>query len=98
LSTKEAIAAGAYPVVSDLPSLGDWLDTPATGLRVPPGNVEKLADALYEALHDRERRSAAVAPNRARIEAEGLLEPNMLTMERHYYRLAGRPLPDDKTS
>jgi glycosyltransferase involved in cell wall biosynthesis len=93
LSTKEAMAAGAYPVVSDLPSLGDWLDTPATGQRVPPGNVQRLADALYEVLQNNERRRAAVAPNRARIEAEGLLEPNMLAMERHYYRLAGRPLP-----
>jgi hypothetical protein len=34
----------------------------------------------------------AVGPNRAKVEAEGLRETNMLLMERHYYRLAGHPM------
>lgn len=91
LSTMEAMAAGAFPIVSDLPSQ-DWITHGVNGLRVPPRNADALAGALHEALTNDALRRAAVEPNRAKVESEGLLEPNMLLMERHYYRLAGHPV------
>lgn len=94
LSTMEAMAAGAFPVVSDLPSQ-DWITDRVNGLRVPVREVEGLAERLYLALTDDAMRREAVAPNRARVQAEGDLEKNMLLMERQYYRLAGRPLADE---
>jgi hypothetical protein len=54
--------------------------------------VRSLEAALYEALTKAELRQNAVEPNRARVEAEGLLEPNMLLMERYYYCLASHPV------
>jgi glycosyltransferase involved in cell wall biosynthesis len=64
------------------------------GLRVPPGNVDSLADALRRALSDPDLRRTAAETNRTLVEARGLREPNMLLMERHYYRLAGHPIED----
>jgi glycosyltransferase involved in cell wall biosynthesis len=90
LSTMEAMATGAFPIVSDLPSQ-DWIVHGINGLRVPPRNVHALADAIYEALTNTELRRNAVAINRERVEAEGRREMNLLRMERHFYRLAGQP-------
>jgi glycosyltransferase involved in cell wall biosynthesis len=91
LSTVEAMAAGCFPVVSDLPSNEGWIAHGTNGLIVPARDPELLADALHEALSDAGRRRAAVAPNRAKAESDGLRERNMLLMERHYYRLSGHP-------
>jgi glycosyltransferase involved in cell wall biosynthesis len=92
LSNLEAMAAGAFPIVSDLPSINGWVEDGKTGLRVRPGDVAALANALRRALDDDSVRQAAVAPNRAKVTVDGLRETNMLLMERHYYRLAGHPM------
>ena len=91
LSTVEAMAAGCFPVVSDLPSNDGWIADGTSGLIVPSRDSGALAAALHRALTDATMRQAAVAPNRAKVEAAGLRERNMLLMERHYYRLAGHP-------
>jgi glycosyltransferase involved in cell wall biosynthesis len=94
LSNIEAMATGAFPVVSDLASVDGWITHGVNGLRVPTGDIEGLTAALVEALTNSGVRQNAVAPNRAKVEAEGLRLPNMLVMERHYYRLAGHPVAD----
>jgi glycosyltransferase involved in cell wall biosynthesis len=92
VSTLEAMAAGAFPVVSDLPSLGDWLVHAENALLVTPGaDPSILARALIRALNDPELRARAAHANRQRVRSSGLHEVNMLLMERHYYRLAGLP-------
>jgi glycosyltransferase involved in cell wall biosynthesis len=94
LSTLEAMAAGAFPVVSDLPSVDGWVMDGINGLRVPAGDARALAAAIRRALGDPELRRTAAETNRTLVEARGLREPNMLLMERHYYRLAGHPVED----
>jgi L-malate glycosyltransferase len=91
LSTVEAMAAGCFPVMSDLPSNEGWLTHRRNALLVPARDHTLLANALYESLSDHTLRREAVGPNRAKAETEGLRERNMLLMERHYYRLAGHP-------
>jgi glycosyltransferase involved in cell wall biosynthesis len=90
VSTLEAMAAGAFPVISDLPSADGWIEDGVTGLRVPPRDVGALADALQHALNDAAFRRAAAEANRTRVGADGLRELTMLQMERIYYSLAGR--------
>jgi glycosyltransferase involved in cell wall biosynthesis len=96
-STAEAMACGAFPIVSDVASQDGWITDRVNGRRVPAGSVEALADALYESLADHDLRRAAVAPNREKVASEGVLERNMLVMERHYYRLAGHALADERS-
>lgn len=94
LSNLEAMAAGAFPVVSDLPSIDGWITDGVTGLRVPAGDHVALAVAIRRALNDAALRHEAATQNRQLVEARGLRETNMLLMERHYYRLAGHPIED----
>jgi L-malate glycosyltransferase len=94
LSNLEAMAAGAFPIVSDLPSVDGWIEDGVNGLRVPPGDLPALSTAIRRALGDPELRRRAALHNRTLVEARGLREPNMLLMERHYYRLAGHPIED----
>lgn len=72
-STMEAMARGAFPVVSDLPSQRDFIEHGRSGLLVPAGDVESLTLALRRALADAALRREAVALNRATAEAEGRL-------------------------
>ena len=44
LSNLEAMAAGAFPIVSGLPSIEGWIAHGTTGLRVEPGSVAELAN------------------------------------------------------
>jgi len=54
--------------------------------------VLKLA---LRALSNADLRWRAMAQNRVHVATEGDLAKNMLAMERHYYRLAGRPMAGD---
>jgi glycosyltransferase involved in cell wall biosynthesis len=94
LSTLEAMASGAFPVLSRLPSVTGMIEDGVNGLLVSPGDVSSLAAALQRALSDVSLRQSAAVQNRALAEAAGNLERNMLAMERLYYRLAGRPVAD----
>jgi glycosyltransferase involved in cell wall biosynthesis len=87
LSTMEAMAVGALPLVSDLPSQ-TWIEHGENGLRVPPRDPDALAEALLRALREHELRFRAIAVNRVRVQMEGNLTRNMLALERHFYRLA----------
>jgi len=94
VSTMEAMAAGAFPIVSDLPSQDGWIEDGRTGLRVPAGDWFALSVALRRALSDPELRRQAVAPNRAKVEAEGNREWNLGVVEERMYALvAGRKTP-----
>ena len=89
LSTLEAMAVGAFPVVADLPSQGLIRDG-VNGLRLPAGDIEALTAALLRALADDGLRRGAVAINRDAAEQEARRATNMLRLERIYYELAGK--------
>jgi glycosyltransferase involved in cell wall biosynthesis len=91
LSTVEAMAAGCFPVVSDLASNEGWLTYGENAFVVPVRDEVRLADAMHEAFRNANLRRSAAEVNRAKAAADGLRERNMLLMERHYYRLAGHP-------
>ena len=81
------MAAGAYPVVSDLPSNREWVSADG-GSVVPVRQVAPLSEALAKALLDPARRSAAANHNWKVIEERGLWDVNMGRMEKAYRELA----------
>src|SRR6267143_3487631 len=83
VSLLEALAAGAYPIVSDLPSNREWV-TSEGGTVVPVREVAPLADAIVSALQDSTLRSMAAVHNREVINQRGLWEVNMTRMESAY--------------
>jgi len=51
LSVLEAMACGAVPVLSELPSLREWVQDRREALFVPVGDVAAIADAIVRLLH-----------------------------------------------
>ncbi|MEX1254809.1 MAG: glycosyltransferase, partial [Dehalococcoidia bacterium] len=86
----QAMAVGCFPIVSDLPSQQELVEQGSQGVRVAVRDEGTLAEAIVQALEDRELRRAALERNRAFVEEYGVLETNMAKMEAWYYRLAGR--------
>jgi phosphatidylinositol alpha-mannosyltransferase len=64
----EAMAAGAAVVASDIDGYRDVARTDAEALLVPPGDADRLAEALRRLLDDEDRRKDLVAAGRARAE------------------------------
>jgi glycosyltransferase involved in cell wall biosynthesis len=73
----QAMAAGAFPVVSDLPSQRELVDGVANGFRVPLHQPARLAEAVERALRDPALRRAAALRNRAYVAAHGLNDVEM---------------------
>jgi glycosyltransferase involved in cell wall biosynthesis len=82
------MAAGAYPIVSDLPANREWVGADG-GTVVPPGEAAPLADAIAVALNDPARRESAAAHNQELVAQQGLWDANMARMEDAYRGLAG---------
>jgi glycosyltransferase involved in cell wall biosynthesis len=79
----EAMAAGAYPVVSDIVSNGEWIDR-SGGELVPVGNVPELAAAIVRGLTQSDRRERAATRNLDIVRSRGLWEQNMRRVEDAY--------------
>ncbi len=88
----EAMAAGCFPIVSDLPTQRELIDDGVNGFRVPLYRPDVLADRIERALADERLRRDAVPVNRRVVEERGLNETEMPKMERLYLRLAKRSL------
>jgi glycosyltransferase involved in cell wall biosynthesis len=67
MTALEAMACGKPVVATDTGGLS-YLVPPDGGRKVPPGDAEALADALYEVLADAELRRAMGSRNRAVVE------------------------------
>jgi len=82
----EAMAAGAYPIVSDIPSNHEWIDS-SGGELVPVGAVTALASAILQGLTDPDRRERAAGRNLELVRSRGLWEQNMKRVEDAYREL-----------
>ena len=67
-SVLEALACGTVPVVSDLPSLHEWIDDGREGLFVPPGDVPAIARAVVRVLADDQLRARMRRQGREMVE------------------------------
>jgi glycosyltransferase involved in cell wall biosynthesis len=83
----QAMAAGCFPIVSDLPTQREWIDDGVNGFRVPLHRPDVLAERIARALSDAPLRRAAAARNLEIVEARGLNESEMARMEGLYGRL-----------
>jgi glycosyltransferase involved in cell wall biosynthesis len=80
------MAAGAFPVVSDLPSNSEWIDETG-GDVVPVGGVPQLAAAIVRGLSQPDLRERAATRNLEVVRRRGLWEANMARVEDAYRRL-----------
>lgn len=95
LSVLEAMASGVAVVATDSGGVKDIIENGKSGLLVPPGNAEKLAEAISVLLHnpDQKRDIEKAALKRVReFSAERMAEETMrvYTQSHSEPRLAGR--------
>ena len=85
----QAMAAGCFPIVSDLPTQQELVEGGANGFRVPLHGPPALAAAIERALADPDLRRRATEANRQLVESRGLNENEMQRMEELYRALSG---------
>ncbi len=86
----QAMGAGAFPIVSDLPSQREWIRDGFNGFLVPVGRPDVLAERIAQALDAHELRRSAADVNQRLVEERGLNETQMAKMEELYRELAER--------
>jgi glycosyltransferase involved in cell wall biosynthesis len=88
LSHFEAMAAGCFPVVTDIGANRAWFRNGENALLAPVGDPAALGVALLRALSDEALVAPAVTANRALIEREFDREANMRRIEAAWRELA----------
>jgi len=83
----EAMAAGAYPVVSDCPANREWLCGDGDGMLFPPGATEELARCLTRAATQRDLWAVAAERNRQTVTTRAERATNLRVIGQHYERL-----------
>lgn len=81
VSLLEAMAAGCFPIVTDLPGNREWITDGVNGLLFPVGDVRTLSNQLLRAATDLALRTAARERNRTIIKGRARWEDNMATVE-----------------
>jgi glycosyltransferase involved in cell wall biosynthesis len=90
VSLLEAMASGAFPVVSDVAGNREWLTGQGDSLLFDPEDPNRLAERLRAAIEDDELRDRAVAVNRRTIAARGEREKNLADLAEVYRELLER--------
>lgn len=83
----EAMAAGLFPVVSDIPANRLWLEGKGDGLLFPVENPDVLALCLEQAIGDSQMRQNAIKKNRDKVLDRGDRKKNMQILHDHYKQL-----------
>lgn len=84
VSLLEAMAAGAFPVISNIPGNYEWVTDNRSALTFPPDESKVLAAALLQAARDTRLRENAASRNRKKIESRAIWEANMARIERAF--------------
>jgi L-malate glycosyltransferase len=87
LSLLEAMACGAFPVVTDIPGNRSWVVDGENGFLFPTGNPEVLADRIAIALEDQDLRANVVARNLEMVRTRGEYRSSMKIIEAEYERV-----------
>lgn len=88
MSLLEAMATGSVPVVSDLPSLREWVRPGETGFLVDPKDPAAVAQALVGALGSPQQRQAIREAGRNLVVAVASQSAHMDAMSGRYAALA----------
>jgi glycosyltransferase involved in cell wall biosynthesis len=86
-SLFEAMAAGCYPIVSDLPGNRAWITENINGKLVPVDDVDQLTSAILWYYHNRKGLEETLISNRQLVEQKASYEKNMKTICDAYVQL-----------
>ncbi len=86
-SLLEAMACGAFPVVSDIEANRLWITDGENGFLVPPHDAEAVAARLLAAFEDPALRTRAREANVRIVESRGSMAANLRRMDARYRTL-----------
>jgi len=89
-SLLEAMACGTAPVVSDLPSIREWIMDGVNGLIVPIRDGIKTAEAIIYLLKNRDAREDYARVNQQIVKERGDYHKNMQKLEELYFELLNK--------
>jgi len=92
VALKESMACGNVPVISDLPSVREWIKDGWNGILVDPNNVDQIADSIIKLLENDQMRKTFADRNWKLIQEKGDQEYWMGRMEELYYELLKKNL------
>ena len=87
LSLLEAMACGAFPVVTDIPANREWIADGENGFLVTTADPDALADRIARTLTDPVMQAEICARNAALVRARGDYHTNMQRIESIYEQL-----------
>jgi glycosyltransferase involved in cell wall biosynthesis len=87
MALLEAMATGLASIVSDLPSLREWVRPAETGYLVDPTDAPALAAAVCAVLEDRKQSTLLLERARKLVVEKASQAEHMKTMGQHYVRL-----------
>jgi glycosyltransferase involved in cell wall biosynthesis len=91
LTVLEAMASGLPTVATQVGGIPEAIEDGRSGILVPPGNAQKLADALSALLRDAERRKQMGDAACARVSRHFSLKKQVQDTEKMYLSLCGSP-------
>ena len=86
-SVLEAMACGAFPVVSDVAALREWISEGSNGLFVPSIQPQEIGETIVRALSDKARLRDARQKNREIVESRASSKYWVTQMEALYSKL-----------
>ena len=87
MALQEAMACGDVPVISNLPSVREWITDGWNGILVDPNNVNQIADSIIRLLENGQMRENFAERNWKLIQEKGNQDYWMEKMEELYYSL-----------
>ena len=86
-SLLEGIACGCFPVAGDLESVREWITPNENGLLFDPTHPRSIADAILNAIQNKNLREQAAGLNQEMIATRAEYAQNMQRAERFYAEL-----------
>jgi glycosyltransferase involved in cell wall biosynthesis len=90
VSLLEAMAAGLFPIVSDIEGNREWIRHDENGLLFTVGDSEMLGEMIKRAVKDFDLRKKAIGMNFDLIREKALWEDNMALVEKEFEALAAK--------
>ena len=87
ISLLEAMAKGAFPIVTDIPANREWIKNNISGFLCPTDDPIQLSKRILEALTSDNLRERAVEENQNLVREKGSYQKNMGLMEKYYLQL-----------
>ena len=80
----EGLACGCFPIAGDLESIREWIADGENGLLIDSGSPSALANAILQAIKDKDLRAKAAGLNQAIIAERAEFRHNMAKAEEFY--------------